>query len=78
VPAEITSHAPRARLFRKYVAVLVGLVSAAVISSGLVHGYFAYQASVTATGQIDVNGQLEVPAGGQMQVIVFGQLKVLA
>jgi len=49
---EAASHAPRARLFRKYVVLFVALVSAALLSSGLVQGYLAYQASVTSLGQI--------------------------
>ncbi len=43
---------PRGRLFRKYVVLFVGLVTGALVTSGLVEIYFSYQENKTALVRI--------------------------
>lgn len=43
---------PHTRLFRKYVLIFVTLVSGALLSSGLIEGYFSYQEHKTALFRI--------------------------
>ena len=42
----------RRRLFRKYVVIVVGLVTGAVVSSGAVEAYFAFQDNEASLVQI--------------------------